>query len=296
MAILNFGSLCIDNVYRVPHFVRPGETLPSTDYQVFAGGKGFNQSLAIARAGTPVVHAGAYGAGGEWLVDMLRADNVDVAHLHRAGVPTGHAVIQVAEDGGNAIVLFPGANRAITREHIDSTLAGFGAGDILLLQNEISHPGYLIEQGAARGLRIVMNPAPMDTVVKALPLHLLHMLVVNEVEAEDLTGKQYVDEMVQVLGERYPDTISVVTLGAGGAVWLSPAECFHVPAHKVDVVDTTGAGDTFTGYLLASLEQGMAPEAAMRRATAAAALCVSRAGAADSVPRAGEVTVASHAR
>lgn len=289
MTILNFGSFCIDHVYRVPHFVRPGETLPSLSHQVFAGGKGFNQTLAIARAGVPVCHAGAVGADGLWLRHMLIAESVDASRVRVTETGTGHAVIQLDPDGNNAIVLSAGANRSITRAQIDSVLADFNAGDTLILQNEISEPEWIVERALVRGLRIIMNPAPMDAVAAELPLEKFHMVVVNEVEAADLTGEREVEAQLQALQARMPQTIAVLTLGEKGAIWQHRRERIVVDALQVPVVDTTGAGDTFTGYLVASLEQGLAPDAAMRRAVAAAGICVTRAGAADSIPRAVEV-------
>lgn len=273
----------------MPHFVRPGETLPSLSYQVFAGGKGFNQSLAIARAGVPVCHAGAVGADGAWLVEMLRREGGDVERIVRSSTPTGHALIQINPLGENAIVLYPGANRTLSRTQIDTALEGFGAGDLLLLQNEISEPAHLIERAVQQGLHIVMNPAPMDAVVKTLPLAELAMIIVNEIEAFDLTGEREPEAMLRSLRGRMPDTTIVLTLGAEGAIWLDADQRLHVPAMPVPVVDTTGAGDTFTGYLLASLAQGLHVERAMQRAVAAAALCVSHAGAADSIPAAAAV-------
>jgi len=284
MKILNFGSFCIDHVYRVPHFVRPGETLPSLTYEVFAGGKGFNQSLAIARAGGLVSHAGSVGEDGEWLVQRLEAAGADVSRVIRSAKSTGHAVIQLNPAGENAIVLFAGANRSITREQIDLGLAGFGKGDLLLLQNEISEPAYLLQQALAKGMRVAMNPAPMDPVVQSLPLEQLSMIIVNEVEAFDLTGENTPESMLERLAQLMPRGDVVLTLGSQGAMWRSASHGFHVPAMNVDVVDTTGAGDTFTGYLIASLAGGMPPDAAMRRAVVAAGLSVTRAGAADSIP------------
>jgi len=289
MAILNFGSICIDHVYRVPHFVRPGETLPSTDYRVFAGGKGFNQTLALARAGASVSHAGAIGADGRWLLELLTAEAVDIADVRVSETPNGHAVIQVNEHGENAIVLYPGANRTITREHIDAVLARFGVGDVLLLQNEISHVDHLIRRGHERGMRIVMNPAPMDATVAAPPLELVDLLVVNEVEAADLTGAATPAALLDGLRRRMPGAAIVLTLGADGAIYDDADQRIHTPAWPVEVVDTTAAGDTFTGYLLAGLTLGLTVSQAMARAARAAALCVSRPGAADAIPHGHEL-------
>ena len=289
MKILNFGSFCIDHVYQVPHFVRPGETLPSRGYQVFAGGKGFNQTLAIARAGVPVAHAGAVGPDGDFLLDALGAAGVDITGVRRVEIPTGHAVIQVTPAGENAIVLFAGANRTQTRNHIDQVLGGYRRGDLLVLQNEINELPHLLTQAHARGLRVAFNPAPMDADVQSLPLHAVDLLVVNEVEAADLAGAATPAEQLASLRGRLPGATIILTLGAAGAIWQDSNQTIETPAWPVTAVDTTAAGDTFSGYLIASLAVGLPPAAAMARAARAAALCVTRAGAADSIPFAAEV-------
>jgi ribokinase len=289
MAILNFGSIIIDHVYRVPHFVRPGETLPATDYRVFAGGKGFNQTLAMARAGMPVTHAGAIGENGRWLLGLLAREGVEVADVAVTDTPTGHGVIQVTADGENAILQYPGANRTLTRAHIDRILARFGAGDVLVLQNEVNEIDYLVHAGHARGMRIVLNPAPMDAAIGALPLDAVGLLVVNEIEAADLTDASSPEAMLTGLRAQAPHTAVVLTLGTRGAIYQDASQRIETPAWPVTAVDTTGAGDTFTGYLVASLLQGLPVERAMARAARAAALCVTRPGAADAIPRAAEV-------
>ncbi len=303
MKILNFGSFCIDHVYQVPHFVRPGETLPSRGYQVFAGGKGFNQSLALARALTDapdpsveparapitLAHAGAIGRDGEFMLAALTAAGVDITGVRRVESPSGHAVLQITPAGENAIVLFAGANRQQTRDHIDQVLAGYRRGDILVLQNEINELPHLLTQAHARGLRVAFNPAPMDVDVSALPLDAVTLLVVNEVEAADLTGAETTGRQLADLGARLPGATIILTLGAAGAIWQDSNQTIETPAWPVTAVDTTAAGDTFSGYLIASLAVGLPPAAAMARAARAAALCVTRAGAADSIPFAAEV-------
>jgi ribokinase len=301
--ILNFGSFCIDHVYQVPHFVRPGETLPSRSHQVFAGGKGFNQSLAMARAvgAAPhesvapsppritLAHAGTIGPDGDFMLAALTEAGVDITDVRRVQSPSGHAVLQVTPSGENAIVLFAGANRAQTRGHIDQVLAGCTRGDLLVLQNEINELPHLLTQAHAQGLRVAFNPAPMDADVPALPLDAVTLLVVNEVEAADLTGAETPARQMADLRARLPGATIILTRGAAGAIWQDAHQTIETPAWPVTAVDTTAAGDTFTGYLIASLAVGLAPDTAMRRAARAAALCVTRPGAADSIPFAAEV-------
>jgi ribokinase len=287
--ILNFGSLNIDHVYQVEHIARPGETLPSDAYQVFAGGKGANQSAALARAGARVYHAGRVGPEGGWLVDKLAGLGADMRFTLRDEVPTGHALIQVDREGRNAIVLFAGCNARISEEQVASTLAQFGEGDLLLLQNEINHVPLLMRRAKERGLGICFNPAPFTDEVLGYPLDLVEILVLNEVEGAGLSSAEEPRAILEALVRKYPRARIVLTLGENGVLYTSPQECFHVPALPVKVVDTTAAGDTFIGYFLAGLAAGQPHRQSVERAARAAALCVTRPGAMDSIPGADEV-------
>ena len=283
MNILNFGSLNIDLVYQVEHIARPGETIASSSHQVFAGGKGANQSAALARAGASVFHAGQVGPDGPWLVDKLAGLGVDVQHIRVGDAPTGHAIIQVDRHGQNSIVLFAGANAQLDQAAIDATLSHFGAGDIVLLQNEINDVPYIMAAAAQRGLTICLNPAPFGPEVCAYPLERVDLLIVNETEATGLAGT------LAELAALCPHAQIALTLGAAGVQYRSPTEEFHLPAPQVEAIDTTGAGDTFIGYFLAGLTAAMPAREAMARAIQAAALCVTRPGAMDSIPAAAEL-------
>jgi ribokinase len=173
MEILNFGSLNIDHVYGVEHFARAGETIDTDSYRVFAGGKGFNQSIALARAGARVAHAGRVGEGGRWLIDELARVGVDVGRVEVSETPTGHAVIQVSREGENSILIHGGANRVIDEPQMKAALEGFAAGSFLLLQNEINGLGQIMEMGHAKGMHIVLNPSPVTDSLLDLPLGLV---------------------------------------------------------------------------------------------------------------------------
>lgn len=284
MKVLNFGSLNIDHVYAVDHFVRPGETLPSASYTSFAGGKGLNQSVALARAGCSVCHAGNIGTDGSMLAVYLVASGVDASLVQTVDVPTGHALIQVDSDGENAIILFGGANQHVQTSDIDRVLDAADADDVLLLQNEIGAVPEIIRAAAARKLRIVFNPAPMRPEVPDYPLEHVELFICNETEAAVLTGKQELDQQCAAFRQRYPTASFLLTLGSGGAMFLSPEVALRVAACKVAAADTTAAGDTFIGYFLAEwLEHGN-PQQAMEYAVKAAALCVTLPGAAESIP------------
>lgn len=291
MRILNFGSLNIDYVHRVDHIVRPGETIAGGSLDVFAGGKGANQSVALARAGADVVHAGRVGEDGGWLIDKLRGAGVDPSLIEiDPGVKTGHAVIQVDAHGENAILLHGGANRAITPDQIDRALDGFGEGDLLLMQNEINGTPDLIRAAAERGMAVCLNPAPMTDEVRDWPLDRLGLLIVNETEGESLCGEPDPWAMLPKLSEMTGGEV-IVTLGARGALYLGRGEAIHQPAVEAEVVDTTAAGDTFIGYFLAGRARGDRVEPCLEKAVRAAALCVSKAGAMDSIPEASDVVI-----
>lgn len=290
MKILSFGSLNIDYVYRVPHFVAAGETLASSSLSVFSGGKGLNQSVALAKAGLNVHHAGAIGPDGDFLLEELRAAGANTANvLRRNDIRTGHAIIQNNSAGDNCILLFGGANRRITKEQIEQTLSGFSRGDALVIQNEISELPFLVQKAREAGLFIAMNPSPMeDFLVQLIPL--VDLLILNEIEAAQITGERgEPEQLARVLQNRYPSLHIVLTAGGDGAVYLYGDTMVREPAKKVDVVDTTAAGDTFTGFFLSGFLMQGDPAWAMKFAATAAAIAVSRPGASPSIPGKEEV-------
>jgi ribokinase len=282
--ILNYGSINIDHVYRVDHLVRPGETITSETYQSFAGGKGSNQSIAIARAGADVYHAGMIGNDGLWLKEMLDDSGVDTSYIKVIDAPSGHAVIQVDGEGENSIILYSGANRCVSLEDAQEVLDYFGRGDYLLLQNEINAVSEIITGGSERGLKVVFNTAPMHDGVLDYPLHEVDCFIFNEVEGRELTGNTGQDGILAAMMDKFPGACMVLTLKDKGAIYVDAERRLTVPAPKVKAVDTTAAGDTFIGYLLAGMVEGQDIEAALETACKAAAICVTRPGAADSIP------------
>ncbi len=287
--ILNYGSLNIDYVYKVSHFVKPGETLASASLETFSGGKGANQSTALARAGANVSHGGKVGKDGLFLKEKLQKDNANATHIQESSSTNGHACIQVDEKGQNAIILFPGSNKEITKEEIDNALKDFNKGDYLLLQNEINLVEYLIEEGHKRDLIVCLNPAPMGKEVLSYPLHLVDCLIVNETEAKALAHKKDYKEALDALEKLYPKTELILTIGDEGVLYRYNGQKISVAAHQVTVVDTTGAGDTFIGYYLAAKIEGQDAQKCLEFATKASALCVSKQGAQESIPTKDEV-------
>lgn len=288
-SVLNYGSINIDHVYRVSAFVRPGETLASREYRRGAGGKGYNQSVALARAGARVSHAGKVGHDGAFLLQALREAGADTRHVRTVDTPTGHAIIQVDDAGENAIVLYGGANHEVTASEAASVVAAQGPGDWLLLQNEVSCVAEIMQLGLQRGLQVAFNPAPMTDAVADMPLGRLALLIVNQSEGAALSGEQEPRVILEVLQQRWPDTPMVVTAGSVGAYYVDSHSSFFEPAVPTTAVDTTAAGDTFVGYLLAELAAGAEARAALGLATRAAAMCVTRPGAAASIPRRDEL-------
>lgn len=289
MNILSFGSLNLDYVYQVDHFVGPGETLSAVSQTVNPGGKGLNQSIALARAGAAVWHAGCLGAGGDMLKALLEENGVRTEHLLPVGALQGNAVIQVAPSGENCILLFGGSNQCVTSDQIDRTLEAFGEGDYLVLQNEINNLPELVEKAHARGMRIFLNPSPYNQKIEAIDLKQIDWLLVNEVEACQLSGSEKPEKAWEILHARYPELSLLMTLGGAGSAAYQEDQVHRQGAFPVRAVDTTAAGDTFTGYFIAALAEGKPLPECMRRASMAAAISVTRPGAAPSIPAAEEV-------
>ena len=283
MAIYNLGSVNIDHVYRVPHLPEPGETRASTSFNSGLGGKGANQSIAVAKAGGQVFHIGAIGADGGWLADQMTDAGVDTRYLSVIDVPTGHAIINVDDAAENVIVLFTGANRALIEEMVNEALTDAGAGDWLLLQNETNLGVYAAKAAKAKGMRVAYAAAPFDAEVAAAMLPVTDLLVVNDIEAAQLS------KALGVAATGLPVAQVLITRGADGATLQSGEEVISVDAFKVDPVDTTGAGDTFLGYFLAALDLGQSAKDALTFASAASAIQVTKEGAAAAIPRADEV-------
>ncbi|MBD5497233.1 MAG: ribokinase [Lachnospiraceae bacterium] len=289
MKILNFGSLNLDYVYRVEHFVQPGETLAAQEQKIGPGGKGLNQSVAMARAGLEVWHAGCVGIGGESLERLLKENHVHTEYLRRTDEIQGNAVIQVNHSGENCILLYGGSNQAITPGQIAETIDNFEAGDYLVLQNEVSCLKEMIETAAEKGLRSVLNLSPFKDSLRSLDFQKISWLLVNEIEAGQLTGESDPERVWDYIHTTFPKMNVVMTMGSQGAWCFTPEEKVFQPTYQVNTVDTTGAGDTFTGYFLQGMTTGKSLQECMRQAAAAAALSVTRAGASESIPYQDEV-------
>lgn len=299
MKVLCFGSLNIDYVYSVDHFVAKGETLASRDLQVFTGGKGLNQSIALAKAGTQVYHAGAIGSDGRFLLEIMENSGVNTDYISVLAYDrTGNAIIQRDKNGDNCILLYGGANQQITEEQVDSVLSHFSSGDYLILQNEINQLPYIMERARERGMIIVLNPSPMDEKILELPLEYVNIFLLNEVEAVQILncgGAVGYIQLAEKLMERFSGSTVVLTLGGAGSVCLDSGNCLSQPAYTVEVADTTAAGDTFTGYFLAGISEGMSIPDTLRMSAKASSIAVTRPGAVPSIPLRQEVMEALQA-
>ena len=289
MKILNFGSLNLDLVYQMPHFVRAGETLSSTGFSRNVGGKGLNQSVALAKAGAEIYHAGLVGEDGEMLRAFLADNGVDTRFVRTIDQPSGHAVIQVVPEGNNCIFLYGGANQCVTEAFIQEVLENFGPGDFLVLQNEINKIDAIIHAAHARGMQVVLNPSPVADNLKALPLEKISWFILNEIEGAELSGETEADRILDKLTALYPHAKIVLTLGGDGSVYAGDGERVRQKAYRVQAVDTTAAGDTFTGFFFAAVADGVPAAEALRRASKASSISVTRPGAAASIPALNEV-------
>ena len=287
--ILNFGSLNIDMVYAVDHIVRPGETLSSDSVTTFSGGKGLNQSVALSRSGAKVYHAGKIGVDGEFLKDILQNNQIDCEFLHKSNNKNGHAIIQVEKSGQNSIILFTGTNYEIDVLMVDEVLKNFDKDDFLVCQNEISNMDYMLKKATELNLRIALNPSPIDAKLLSCDLSGVEFLVINEIEGGDFTGESDPNRICEALLHKYPHMKIVLTIGKDGVLYHDAQNTYTHGIFDVKVVDTTAAGDTFLGYFVGLICNGTETQTALRYASAASSIAVSRAGAVPSIPTIDEV-------
>lgn len=290
MRVLNYGSLNIDKVYDVEHFVRAEETILSEGYAEFLGGKGLNQSVALAKAGAQVFHMGAVGTDGEPFFDCLREAGADIRYLRKLPMVSGHAIIQSVE-GQNCIIVCGGANGALSEEQIGDVISRFGRDDLFLVQNEVAHVSFAMRCAKKQGMRIAFNASPITPGLMEYPLELVDYFLVNEVEAKALAGTQATDYEAIMAGmrEKFPRAAIVMTLGEDGVWYEDGTVSARHDAYRVSVVDTTAAGDTFCGYFISGLSKGMGIEEALCLASRAGALAVGKKGASNSIPLWSEV-------
>ena len=284
MRVLNIGSLNIDYVYSVDHIILPGETESTGSRNIFLGGKGMNQSCALAKAGVEVYHGGLIGEDGKMFLDACKEYGVHDEFIRIVEGPSGHTIIQIDQDAQNSIRLFGGANQKMTTEYIDEVLTHFDRDDILLLQNEVNLLPYMVDKAYEKGMQIALNPSPFNEKLDAVDMAKISIFLLNEVEGFQLTGHTEPEEILTALRERFSHARILLTLGKDGAIYADDTQKLYQPIFPVKAVDTTAAGDTFTGYFLAGLSQGLPMAEVLQISAKASSIAVSRPGAVPSIP------------
>ncbi|MBP3421554.1 MAG: ribokinase [Lachnospiraceae bacterium] len=292
MKVLNIGSMNLDHVYNVDHIVLPGETQATDGMNIFLGGKGMNQSIALAKAGAEVYHGGLIGNDGQLFLDACEEYGVNAKYIRKIKGKTGHAIIQIDKSAQNCILLYGGANEKLTAEFIDEVLEGFEAGDILLLQNEVNMIPYIVDKAYEKGMQIALNPSPFNDRLKEVDMGKISLFLMNEVEGGQITGLENPEDIIAKIVEMYPNAKIVLTLGKDGAIYAEGDVRYQQPIFKVQAVDTTAAGDTFTGYFLAGMIEGMPIPDILKMSAKASSIAVTREGAVQSIPYRKEVVEA----
>ena len=283
MKVLNIGSCNIDYIYEVNHMVRPGETQTVHNLEIISGGKGLNQSIALAKAGVEVYHAGLIGKDGVILRQALETHGAKTDYLYEVEGPSGHAIIQIDANGENSILVYPGANHQFDEAKIDEILSHFEVGDLLLLQNEINEMPLVVKKAHEKGLKIAINPAPFNEQIKEIPLHLVDYLILNEIEGQDLTKESDDFKVLDALKTMYPKTHLLLTRGSKGVLYAYQDVMIEQPAFKVEAVDT------FIGYFISGLVRGLAIDEILKLASLASSITVTRKGSSSSIPTLEEV-------
>ena len=292
MKVLNIGSMNLDHVYSVDHIVQPGETQATTGMNIFLGGKGMNQSIALAKAGAEVYHGGLIGKDGQAFIQACMEYGVHHDFIQKVEGKTGHTIIQIDKNAQNCILLYGGANEKLTEEYVDEVLSHFDKDDILLLQNEVNMLPYIVDKAYEKGMQIALNPSPFNDKLKAVDMSKISYFLMNEVEGGQITGLVDPDEIIAKVQEMYPHAKIVLTLGKDGAIYADSETRVHQPIFKVEAVDTTAAGDTFTGYFLAGIIEGMEIPDILKMSSKASSIAVTREGAVPSIPYKDEVMAA----
>ena len=289
MKLYNLGSLNIDYVYQVDHFVRAGETLSSESMHVFPGGKGLNQSIALAKAGVAVIHGAVVGDNGGFLLEILEQAGVETGRIKKSNGPSGHAIIQVDKTGQNCIMLYPGTNHECDKNYLEEFLCDAAENDVLLLQNEMSGLAQALEIAHEKKMQVAFNPSPFPADIGMLPTEHVKWWFCNEIEGGALVGGNTPDEIAALFVEKFPESNLILTLGEDGSMFVNRDGIIRQAAYKTRAVDTTAAGDTFSGYFLAALVGGKDAAFALDIASKASSITVSRPGASSSIPTYSEV-------
>ncbi len=291
--IVVIGSINIDFVFHVDNIAKPQETISSKSMDRFLGGKGLNTAIALSKAYPDVKLFGYISTHDHSLIEEIEALGVNSELIEKVEGDTGTAFTQVDQTGQNCIVLNKGVNHQFDLKRIDEVLATLHEGDMIVLQNEINALDYLIKEAKIKGLRIAFNPSPFEHALLDLPLHDVDYLIFNEVEGSLLSHFNEVENILKTLHRRYPNTVLVLTLGSKGVMAQSANITYEMTGLKVQALDTTAAGDAFTGYFLAGIQKGLSVAECLDMANVAGALTVTKIGASSSIPSFEEVLEAT---
>lgn len=284
MNVLCVGSLNNDHVYNVDHIVSKGETILSSKFKKYPGGKGLNQAISLSRVVDNVYMYGYVGEDNNLLFKQLKASNVDIRYITKTNHPTGHAIIQVDRFGENSIVVSAGANKQFYTSRNKEVISKFDKGDFLVIQNEINNIDEIISLGKKQGMKIVLNPSPFNSTITKELVSKVDYLVLNKKEAKQLSILDKAEDYIKYLLHTYPNINIILTLGENGAYFANKKHIIFQKAFKVNVQDTTCAGDTFLGYFIGSLINGGSPKDALLTATKASSICIQQNGASSSIP------------
>ena len=229
------------------------------------------------------------GDDGTVFLDACKEYGVNSDYIKQTDTKTGHAIIQIDDNAQNCILIYGGANQQLTKEFIDDVIDKFDKGDILLLQNEVNDIAYIVDKAYEKGLTIALNPSPYNEKLDAVDMSKISIFLLNEVEGEQITGAKEPDEIIKSLLEYFPEARIVLTLGGDGAVYADKDTQITQPVFKVNAVDTTAAGDIFTGYFLAGIIDGMKIPDILMMSAKASSIAVTREGAVPSIPYRKEV-------
>ena len=295
MKLISIGSANIDKVFEVTHFPKSGEAMATESLHTYVGGKGVNQAIAVGRAGSKIYYGGKIGGDGNIILNTLKEENnVDISKLIvDPDAYTGVATVMVQQETAeNCSLLYAGTNYEISDEDIDWMLDGFGKGDGLILQNEISGTSHLLEVAHEKGITTFLTPCPLRPILREMPeMQYVDWFFLNQGEGEYLTkmNSGTPEELCKALVAKFPDSKIMLTLGTDGSICYDGKEYIRQKSYKVKEVDSTGAGDTFCGFCISRLMSGDSIQEAMDTASRASAICVARAGAAPSIPTLEEV-------
>lgn len=287
--IIVIGSFNLDYVFNVDRFVRSKETMTSNGMTIHYGGKGFNQAIALARCYPETYFAAHLNHNERYLLPILEDNGIKTDYVTFVDEPTGMAFIQVDQSGENCILLNKGANHSFKDADIDAILDGFTKGDLLVLQNEINNLESLIKKAKLRGMKLALNPSPLTENLLNINTNDIDFLLINEIEGEQLSKKIDPEEIIEILRDKAPNTSIILTLGSKGVIAYHEQTKYMQEGRKVEAIDTTAAGDTFTGFLLGMLMQGKNIDLALKYATYAASLSVICKGAFESIPKLNDV-------